>query len=41
VDGIPGEETLMQLMRETNTTPSVLIQASHAIPDAKMQEKHS
>ena len=26
VDGIPGEETLMQLMRDTNTTPSVLLQ---------------
>jgi general secretion pathway protein A len=25
VDGIPGEDTLMQLMRDTNTTPSVLI----------------
>ncbi|MCG3098160.1 peptidoglycan-binding protein [Enterobacter sp. DRP3] len=28
VDGIPGEETLMQLMRVTNTTPSVLIQTT-------------
>lgn len=26
VDGIPGEETLMQLMRDTNTTPSVMLQ---------------
>jgi general secretion pathway protein A len=26
VDGIPGEDTLMQLMRDTNTTPSVLLQ---------------
>lgn len=41
VDGIPGEDTLMQLMRETNTTPSVLIQASRSTPDAKKQEKHS
>lgn len=28
VDGIPGEETLMQLMRVTNTTPSVLLQTT-------------
>jgi general secretion pathway protein A len=41
VDGIPGEDTLMQLMRETDTTPSVLIQASRSTPDAKTQEKHS
>jgi len=41
VDGIPGEETLMQLMRDTNTTPSVLLQTPHAAPDAKTQEKHS
>lgn len=41
VDGIPGEDTLMQLMRETNTTPSVLIQTSHATNDASTQEKHS
>lgn len=34
VDGIPGEDTLMQLMRATNTTPSVLIQ-----PAQKTQEK--
>lgn len=34
VDGIPGEDTLMQLMRETHSTPSVLIQTS-----PKMQEK--
>ncbi|MFZ5294735.1 peptidoglycan-binding protein [Enterobacter bugandensis] len=38
VDGIPGEDTLMQLMRETHTTPSVLLQATS---DAKTQEKHS
>lgn len=41
VDGIPGEDTLMQLMRETDTAPSVLIQASRSTPDAKKQEKHS
>ena len=41
VDGIPGEDTLMQLMRETDTTPSILIQASRSTPDAKTQEKHS
>ena len=41
VDGIPGEDTLMQLMRETHTTPSVLLQATHDTPDAKTQEKHS
>ncbi|MCU6215021.1 ExeA family protein [Enterobacter bugandensis] len=41
VDGIPGEDTLMQLMRETHTTPSVLLQATHATPDANTQEKHS
>ena len=41
VDGIPGEDTLMQLMRETHSTPSVLIQASQSTPDAKKQEKHS
>ena len=41
VDGIPGEDTLMQLMRDTNTTPSVLLQTTHAAPDAKTQEKHS
>ena len=41
VDGIPGEETLMQLMRETNTTPSVLIQTSQAATDAQTAEKHS
>ena len=39
VDGIPGEDTLMQLMRVTNSTPSVLIQATRTTPDAKMQEK--
>ena len=39
VDGIPGEETLMQLMRVTNSTPGVLIQATRTTPDAKMQEK--
>ena len=32
VDGIPGEDTLMQLMRETHTTPSVLIQTTEANP---------
>lgn len=41
VDGIPGEDTLMQLMRETDTAPSVLIQASRSTPDAKKQEQHS
>lgn len=41
VDGIPGEDTLMQLMRETHSTPSVVIQASRSTPDAKKQEKHS
>ncbi|HDR2161924.1 TPA: peptidoglycan-binding protein [Enterobacter cancerogenus] len=41
VDGIPGEDTLMQLMRETNSTPSVLLQASHTLADAKTQEKNS
>ncbi|MRG30078.1 peptidoglycan-binding protein [Enterobacter cancerogenus] len=41
VDGIPGEDTLMQLMRETNTTPSVLIQASQSGSDATTQEKKS
>lgn len=39
VDGIPGEETLMQLMRETHTTPSVQIQASQTTPNT--QEKHA
>lgn len=39
VDGIPGEETLMQLMRVNNSTPGVLIQATRTTPDAKMQEK--
>ncbi|MBT9426944.1 peptidoglycan-binding protein [Enterobacter oligotrophicus] len=41
VDGIPGEETLMQLMRDTNTTPNVLIQTSRSEPAAKTQEKSS
>lgn len=41
VDGIPGEDTLMQLMRETHSTPSVLIQTSRSTPDAKKQETHS
>ena len=41
VDGIPGEDTLMQLMRETHTAPSVLLQTTHATPDANTQEKHS
>ncbi|HDR2752173.1 TPA: peptidoglycan-binding protein [Enterobacter asburiae] len=41
VDGIPGEDTLMQLMRVTNTTPSVLIQASQPAAGAKTQEKQS
>jgi len=40
VDGIPGEDTLMQLMRETHTTPSVLIQAPQATASATTQEKH-
>ncbi|MEH0885933.1 peptidoglycan-binding protein [Enterobacter sp. UNJFSC 003] len=39
VDGIPGEDTLMQLMRETHTVPSVQIQASQATPTT--QEKHA
>ncbi|WP_236276300.1 peptidoglycan-binding domain-containing protein [Enterobacter cloacae] len=39
VDGIPGEDTLMQLMRETHTTPSVLIQTTQANPTT--QEKHA
>lgn len=39
VDGIPGEDTLMQLMRVTNSTPSVLIQAARTTVDAKTQEK--
>ncbi|MCM7511352.1 peptidoglycan-binding protein [Enterobacter hormaechei] len=39
VDGIPGEDTLMQLMRETHIAPSVLIQASQATPTT--QEKHA
>lgn len=29
----------MQLMRVTNSTPGVLIQATRTTPDAKMQEK--
>jgi general secretion pathway protein A len=41
VDGIPGEDTLMQLMLDTKSTPSVQIQASHSTSDAKTQEKHS
>lgn len=41
VDGIPGEDTLMQLMRETNTTPSVLLQTTHSTTDTPTQEKHS
>lgn len=41
VDGLPGEDTLMQLMRETNTTPSVLIQASHVAVKTNAQEKKS
>ncbi|HFT0374235.1 TPA: peptidoglycan-binding protein [Enterobacter mori] len=39
VDGIPGEDTLMRLMRETHTTPSVLIQTTQANPTT--QEKHA
>ena len=39
VDGIPGEDTLMQLMHETHTTPSVLIQSTQANPTT--QEKHA
>lgn len=41
VDGIPGEDTLMQLMRATNTTPSVLLQASHVTHNTSPQEKRS
>ena len=39
VDGIPGEETLMQLMRVTNSTPGVLIQATRTTPDAKCRRR--
>lgn len=41
VDGIPGEDTLMQLMRETHATPSVLIQAPQTTAGAAPQEKHA
>ena len=41
VDGIPGEDTLMQLMRETHTTPSVLIQVPQTTTAVKPQEKNS
>ena len=41
VDGIAGEDTLMQLMRETRTTPSVLIQSANISATSNAQEKHS
>ena len=41
VDGIAGEDTLMQLMRETKTTPSVLIQSANTSATSSTQEKHS
>lgn len=41
VDGIAGEDTLMQLMRETKTTPSVLIQSANTSANTPAQEKHS
>ena len=41
VDGIAGEDTLMQLMRETKTTPSVLIQSANTSVNTTAQEKHS
>ena len=41
VDGIAGEDTLMQLMRETRTTPSVLIQSANISATPTAQEKHS
>ncbi|MDU1107097.1 MAG: peptidoglycan-binding domain-containing protein, partial [Enterobacter sp.] len=41
VDGIAGEDTLMQLMRETRTTPSVLIQSANISATPNAQEKHS
>ncbi|WP_449556789.1 peptidoglycan-binding protein [Huaxiibacter chinensis] len=39
VDGIPGEETLMQLMLETHTTPGVLLQASRSSDMPSMEKK--
>lgn len=35
VDGIAGEETLMQLMRDTNTTPAVLLKTTSPTPHEK------
>ncbi|MBM3073622.1 peptidoglycan-binding protein [Enterobacter sp. RHBSTW-00994] len=40
-DGIPGEETLMRLMREANTTPGVLIQAPDSTAHPATRGKNS
>ena len=39
VDGLPGEETLMQLMLDTHTTPSVLLQASRSTDMSSVEKK--
>ncbi|MET6677165.1 ExeA family protein [Citrobacter amalonaticus] len=41
VDGIAGEDTLMQLMRETRTTPDVIIPSASTSAKTTTQEKHS
>lgn len=41
VDGIAGEETLMQLMHETKTTPTVLIQTTNLFTEQSSQDKNS
>lgn len=39
VDGIVGEETLMQLMRATNSTPDIMMQTATVNPQPKTQGK--
>ncbi|HCQ09526.1 MAG TPA: peptidoglycan-binding protein, partial [Leclercia adecarboxylata] len=39
VDGIPGEDTLMQLMRFNNTTPAILTPVSETAPHTLAQGK--
>ncbi|MDU2021546.1 MAG: peptidoglycan-binding protein [Leclercia adecarboxylata] len=39
VDGIPGEDTLMQLMRFNNTTPAILTPVSKTTPQTLAQGK--
>lgn len=41
VDGIPGEETLMQLMRANNATPQLLLQTSGRQAEQTTKEKQS